>query len=186
MQYKLWALCEEWKEIFGMERANGVVAKDIMQVVKYLHSQDISHGGVHDETPFEVDPNVPEPVVDMDVTSEAPTIDKIHVTKLTGKKRPAGELHGADKICDVIGQFGKSSDVRIDNLVRAIGYDFDVGKMRNEVFSILDGMDDINEDEKVDVAHWFGKNDNCLEVFMGMTDSGRARYVRRLLSGQLN
>ncbi|KAL8465448.1 hypothetical protein ACS0TY_034811 [Phlomoides rotata] len=126
MRYKSWPLFEEWKEIFGMERANGVVAEDIMQ------------------------------------------------------------LHGADKIYDVIGQFDKSSDVRIDNLVRAIGYDFDVGKARKEVFSVLDGMADIDEDEKVDVAHWFGKNANCLEVFMGMTDSGRARYVRRLLSGQLN
>ncbi|KAL8473888.1 hypothetical protein ACS0TY_030664 [Phlomoides rotata] len=55
-----------------------------------------------------------------------------------------------------------------------------------EVFSVLDGIADIDEDEKIDVAHWFGKNANCLEVFMGMTDSGRARYVRRLMSGQLN
>ncbi|KAL8523179.1 hypothetical protein ACS0TY_013230 [Phlomoides rotata] len=183
MRYKSWPLFEEWKEIFGMERANGAVAEDIMQAVNNLHSQDTSHGGVQDETPFEVGPNVPEPAVDMDVTSEAPAMDR---TKLTGKKRSAGELHGADKICDVIGQFGKSSDVRIDNLVRAIGYDFDVGKARKEVFSVLDGMADIDEDEKVDAAHWFGKNANCLEVFMGMTDSGRARYVRRLLSGQLN
>ncbi|KAL8463189.1 hypothetical protein ACS0TY_033231 [Phlomoides rotata] len=130
MRYKTWPLYEDWKEIFGMERANRGVAEDIIQVVNNFHSQDTSQGCVQDETPFEVDPNIPEPAVDMDVTSEAPAIDMIHVTKLTGKKRSTGELYGVDKICDVIGQFGKSSDVHINNLVRAIGHDFDVGKLR--------------------------------------------------------
>ncbi|KAL8531215.1 hypothetical protein ACS0TY_008007 [Phlomoides rotata] len=161
MRYKTWPLYEDWKKIFGMERANGGVAEDIIPTVNNFHSKYTSQGG------------------------EAPAIDRIHITKLTGKKRSVGELYRADKICDVIGQFGKSSDVHIDNLVRATGYDFDVGKEKNEVFNILDGMVDIDEDEEVDVAHWFGKNANCLEVFTCMTESSRVRYVCRLLSGQL-
>ncbi|KAL8467613.1 hypothetical protein ACS0TY_031019 [Phlomoides rotata] len=185
MRYKSWPLFEDWKEIFGMERANGAVAEDVMQAVNNLESGQTSQGGMQNETNVEVNPTNPDPAVDLDVTSEAPAVDRVSLSKVSGKKRPAGESSGSDKICNVLGKLSKSSDARMDSLVRAIGYDLDVSNARKEVFSVLDGMVDITEDEKVDAAHWFGKNADCLDVFMGMTEASRARYVRRLLTGQI-
>ncbi|KAL8534642.1 hypothetical protein ACS0TY_010612 [Phlomoides rotata] len=159
MRYKSWPLYEDCKEIFGMEHANGGVDEDVPHVVHNLHTDDTSQGSVQNETPVEVDPKDPEPVVDMDVMSEAPAINRVNASK--------------------------SSDVRMESLVCVIGYGFDLGRVRKEVFNMLDGMTDISKDDKVDAAHWFGKNVDCLEVFIGMTESSRVRYVHRLLTGQL-
>ncbi|KAL8492839.1 hypothetical protein ACS0TY_024148 [Phlomoides rotata] len=90
MRYKSWPLFEDWKEIFGMERANGAVAEDVMQAVNNLESGQTSQGGMQNETKVEVNPTNPDPAVDLDVTSEAPAVDRVSLSKVSGKKRPAG------------------------------------------------------------------------------------------------
>ncbi|KAL8520692.1 hypothetical protein ACS0TY_011296 [Phlomoides rotata] len=42
MRYKSWPLYEDWKEIFGMERANGAIVEDVTQAVNNLQSEETS------------------------------------------------------------------------------------------------------------------------------------------------
>ncbi|KAL8482300.1 hypothetical protein ACS0TY_028460 [Phlomoides rotata] len=106
-------------------------------------------------------------------------------TKVCGKKRSAVESSPADRVCDVIDQFCRANDNRFDSLVHVIGYEYTLGSARKELPKVLAGIPELTEDERIDAAHMFAKNPECLEMFMGMADESRARYVHRLLNGHL-
>ncbi|KAL8493503.1 hypothetical protein ACS0TY_024643 [Phlomoides rotata] len=184
MCYKSWPLYEDWNEIFGTDRANGRAAKDVLDAVTGMCNEFNPNLGEHAVNPTPTPPD--EVPVDMDVASETPGVDNSVAPKIAVKKRGVSDSMMAGRLCDVLGKFCKSFDDRIDSLVRVIGDDADIGNSRKDLFNVLGDIDDLTEDERIDVAHFFAKNVDCLQMFMGMAEGSRPRYVRRLLGGHIN
>ncbi|KAL8495716.1 hypothetical protein ACS0TY_019730 [Phlomoides rotata] len=168
MRYKLWPLYDDWNEIFGTDRANGRAAEDVIDAVNGIRNESVPDLGDQDVNLTPTPPD--EAPVDMDVASETPGVDNSVAPKIAGKKR---------------GKFCKSSDDRIGSLVRVIGDDVDIGNSRKDLFNVLCDIDDLTEDERIDASHYFAKNADCLQMFMGMAEGSRARYVCRLLGGHI-
>ncbi|KAL8479894.1 hypothetical protein ACS0TY_026729 [Phlomoides rotata] len=183
MRYKPWPLYDDWNEIFGTDRANGRAAEDVIDAVTDIRNESVPDLGDQDVNPTPTPPD--EAPVDMDVASETPGVDNSVAPKISGKKRGVSDSTMADRLCDVLGKFCKSSDDRIGSLVRVIGDDADIGNSRKDLFNVLGDIDDLNEDERIDASHYFAKNADCLQMFMGMAEGSRARYVRRLLGGHI-
>ncbi|KAL8496258.1 hypothetical protein ACS0TY_020100 [Phlomoides rotata] len=183
MRYKPWPFYDDWNEIFGTDRANGRAAEDVLDAANGIRNECDPDLGEHFVNPTPTPPD--EAPVDMDVASETPAVDNSVSPKISGKKRGASDSSMADRLCDVLGKFCKSSDDRIGSLVRVIGDDADIGNSRKDLFNVLGDIDDLTEDERIDAAHFFAKNADCLQMFMGMAEGSRARYVRRLLGGHI-
>ncbi|KAL8530466.1 hypothetical protein ACS0TY_007490 [Phlomoides rotata] len=183
MCFKTWPLYDDWNEIFGMDRVNDRAAEDVVDDVNGIRNENAPGLGDHVGDPTD---HVPvETPADMDFVSESPTVDNSTATKVCGKKRSAGESSTADRLCDVIGQFCRTSDNRFNNLVQVIGYESTLGGARKELPKVWAGIPELTKDERIDVAHIFAKNADCLEMFLGMADESRTRYVHRLLDGNL-
>ncbi|KAL8557214.1 hypothetical protein ACS0TY_004598 [Phlomoides rotata] len=183
MRFKQWPLYEDWNEIFGTDRANGRAAEDVLDAANSMCNESEPNLGEHAVNPIPTPPD--EVPVDMDVASETPGVDNSVAPKIAGKKRVVSDATMADRLCDVLGKFCKSSDDRIGSLVRVIGDDADIGNSRKDLFNVLGDIDDLTEDERIDAAHFFAKNADCLQMFMGMAEGSRARYVRRLLGDHI-
>ncbi|KAL8552374.1 hypothetical protein ACS0TY_001171 [Phlomoides rotata] len=183
MRYKAWPFYDYWNEIFGIDRANGRAAEDVADAANAILSEDApnlrDHAG---DPPDQIPGHNP---ADMDFVCESSGVDNSAAAKYCGKKRSDVESSPADRVCDVIGQFCRASDNRFDSLVHVIGYESTLGSARKEFPKVLAGIPELTEDERVDAAHMFAKNPDCLEMFMGMVDESRARYVYRLLNGHL-
>ncbi|KAL8501988.1 hypothetical protein ACS0TY_021210 [Phlomoides rotata] len=147
MRFQTWPLYDDWNEIFRMDHAN----------------DPTDHAPV--DTP-----------ADMDFASESPAVDNSTTIKVSGKKRVVGESSTADRLCDVKGQFCRASDNRFNNLVQVIGYESTIGGARKELPKVLAGIPELTEDERIDAAHMFAKNTDCLEMFLGMADGSRSPF----------
>ncbi|KAL8457575.1 hypothetical protein ACS0TY_035441 [Phlomoides rotata] len=184
MFFKAWTVYDDWNKIFGMDHANGRAVENVEDAANDIRSDNDLDVEDHHDDPLDPAPVKPPPV-DMGVASEAPAVDNSTAAKLTGKKRPANDSSNAGRLCDVLGQFCKSSDNRFNSLVQVIGYESGLGGARKELPNVLVGLLELSEDERIKAAHMFAKNADCFEMFLGMSDESRARYVRRLLDGDL-
>ncbi|KAL8513271.1 hypothetical protein ACS0TY_019466 [Phlomoides rotata] len=166
MCFKAWTLYDDWNEIFGMDRANGHAAKDVVDAANDIRSDNDLDVEDHHDEPLDPTPNEPSHV-DMDVASEALVvdIDNSTATKLSGKKRVASDSSNTDRLCDVLRQLCKSSDNHFNSLVQVIGYESGLSGVRKELPKVLAELPELNEDERINATHMFTKNPDCLEMF---------------------
>ncbi|KAL8524645.1 hypothetical protein ACS0TY_014300 [Phlomoides rotata] len=151
MCFKAWTLYDDWNEIFRMDHANGRAAEDVADVANDIQSDNDLDVEDHPDDP--IDPAPVETPVEMDVASKAPVVDNSTVAKVTGKKRATIYSSNADRLCDVLGQFCKSSDNRFNNLVQVIGYESGLGGTRKELLKVLADIPELIEDERIEAAH---------------------------------
>ncbi|KAL8463428.1 hypothetical protein ACS0TY_034181 [Phlomoides rotata] len=109
--------------------------------------------GEHAVNPTPTPPD--EAPVDMDVACETPAVDNSVAPKIAGKKRGVSNSSMADRLCDVLVKFCKSSNDRIGSLIRVIGDDADICNSRKDLFNVLGDINDLTEDERIDAAHFF-------------------------------
>ncbi|KAL8504109.1 hypothetical protein ACS0TY_022732 [Phlomoides rotata] len=168
MRYKPWPLYDDWNEIFGTDRANGRAAEDIIDVVTGIRNESVPDLGDQDVNPTPTPPD--EAPVDMDVASETPGVDNSVAPKISGKKRGVSDSTMADRLCDVLGKFCKSSDDRIGSLVCVIGDDADIGNSR-KLFNVLGDIDDLVVSLfiifRISVSMWLGIRINKYDCELG-------------------
>ncbi|KAL8497176.1 hypothetical protein ACS0TY_020748 [Phlomoides rotata] len=155
MRFQTWPLYDDWNEIFRMDHANGRAAEDAVDAAN----------GIHNE-----------------IVIMLKILQTMHQLTLLQTWTSQANLL---RLCDVKGQFCRASDNRFNNLVQVIGYEFTIGGARKELPKVLAGIPELTEDERIDAAHMFAKNTDCLEMFLGMADGSRVRYAHCLLDGHL-
>ncbi|KAL1540578.1 hypothetical protein AAHA92_24913 [Salvia divinorum] len=69
----------------------------------------------------------------------------------------------------------------LDFISARIGYEFDFGKARQEVFDKLGDVDGLTLDQRYELCDILGDKSQRLEVFMGMPVHARLGYVLRLI-----
>ncbi|KAL1566950.1 hypothetical protein AAHA92_02487 [Salvia divinorum] len=75
----------------------------------------------------------------------------------------------------------QATNSRLDIISSRIGYEFDLGKARQDVFDKLGTVDGLTLDQRYDLCDILGDKPQRLEVFMGMPANARLGYVLRLI-----
>lgn len=177
MRYKSWPYYEDWKEIFGKDRANGDAAEDIMDAWNDINlGKNAEEDGTNGHAEMSMD--------NLSTHEGTPdTVSHTHVLgqpdKLKGKKRKAGEeMQG---VCQVLREIGVKTDARLGELTKRIGYDFDVSRKRKEAFDLLTDIQGLSLEDRFDICDHLAKEVEKLDVFMGLPQDARSPYVMRIL-----
>ncbi|XP_057803639.1 uncharacterized protein LOC131018973 [Salvia miltiorrhiza] len=177
MLSKRWPYWEDWKEIFGKDRASGKKAEDVMDAINEVHhgrnqANDKLHGDYYVHVQDEVEQ---EGVADSACQSEKSGV----AARSTSKKRKVSD--GFERLLEFLGEMGHDSKTRIDSIASRIGYKFDLAKARKEVYDQLNGMPNLDTKEKFYAYEILAGETQGLELFMGLPDDAKPQYVAYLL-----
>lgn len=143
MREKEWPLLEGWKEVFGKDRATGEGAKDVMESANEMISEHQVSGSVGRQIPdniIYVEETVEENA-EINSFCQSTHGDSQAIPK--GKKRKAHDP--IEKLCDLLSNIHKDTNIRLQDLAERLGYQADIGKARKEVFPMLQKIPDLIE-----------------------------------------
>lgn len=177
MRYKTWPYYEDWKVMFGKDRANGENAEDILDAFNAMRDDDDTMGdgmGVDYDVSLE---DMGENEGASDGVSHSANRRAAPIPK-PKKSKMAAEISG---IKEVLGEIGKKTDERLATLAEGIGYESQLGKARKGAFEQLGCIATLSIDDRFEVCEILGKERDKLEIFMGLPDSAIPLFVARLL-----
>ncbi|XP_057806209.1 uncharacterized protein LOC131021137 [Salvia miltiorrhiza] len=151
-RYKSWPYVEDWKLIFGNDRATGDEAEDVMEAAFTMYrkldiNQPLDDGEYH--------------VSLEDILENGETGDNVSQTQ------PREETVTAEK------EAPTSSKKRR----RSVSFDD-----RNEVFAQLSGIPGLSKTEKFDICNMLAKEVELLDVFSSLPEDSKEDYVLYLLA----
>ncbi|XP_057770778.1 uncharacterized protein LOC131020551 [Salvia miltiorrhiza] len=180
MRYKPWPMLEDWKEVFGKDRATGEQAEDLMDAVNEMHRREhVVLNTPESDYHVNLDDILDHETVDESVgqsSKETPTAGVV------GRKRK--QRDDMSGLCEVLREINRTTDRRLENLANRIGYDFDMGKARQEVFDQLGCISSFTMEDKFDVCELLADKIERLEIFRGLPAEAKEAYARRFLEGR--
>ncbi|XP_057796019.1 uncharacterized protein LOC131012126 [Salvia miltiorrhiza] len=179
MRYKSWPMFDAWKEVFGKDRATGEHAEDLMDAVNDMYRAGNVAENTHEE---ESDVNLDE-IPETEVVEESVSQTKKGEAAVNGrnKKRKTRDELGASY--ELLMEIKSTTNERLEQLANRVGYDFDLGKARNEVFAMLGQLEGLSLEQKFDVCELLAYKVERLEIFMGLPAEARQAYAMRILNG---
>ncbi|XP_057811839.1 uncharacterized protein LOC131026082 [Salvia miltiorrhiza] len=185
MRFKSWPYHDDWKIIFGKDRANGDEAEDLMEAAHDMYRN--------------IDLNPPiDPLGDYHVSLEdifengemADSVSQTHKPEVTKKgdeevrassrkrKRSSGI---DDRMFEAFSDISRGTESRLEIIVESMGYDKDVSKARKEVFAQLSAIPGLSKTDKFEITDLLAKEVERLDVFASLPDEEKADYVFYLL-----
>ncbi|KAL1566833.1 hypothetical protein AAHA92_02390 [Salvia divinorum] len=86
-----------------------------------------------------------------------------------------------DALMEFLANLHAETNSRLEVISSRIGYEFDLGKARQDVFDKLGTVEGLTLDERYDLCDILGDKSQRLEVFMGMPSNARLGYLKRLM-----
>ncbi|KAK6121651.1 hypothetical protein DH2020_044604 [Rehmannia glutinosa] len=103
--------------------------------------------------------------------------------KSNGKKRKPVE--SLDPLCDFMKTFCRNTDVRLGDIAKQIGYEYDISVARKEVFGAIGNIQGLTLRDKLLVSKLLVKNTEDLELFFSLLEEARAEFARMKLACSL-
>ncbi|KAG6387509.1 hypothetical protein SASPL_152701 [Salvia splendens] len=189
MRNKSWPLWETWKTIFGKDRASGSVAEEMGAAAKSLRAQvsGISQVNENDHLPTFED-FIPEPFTPLSNNNEVLDDSSDYSGKQTANNKT---IHRKNKkpsphsdLMEFLGNLHERTDVRLEMISKPIGYEFDMGQARQEVFDKLGTVEGLTLPQRYRLCNILGDKPQRLEVFIGMPASAWLGYLLCLIEEQ--
>lgn len=190
MRYKSWPFWEDWKIIFGKDRACGGGTENI-DIAAKLQKAQMTIGSQTNENSYhptfedflgdELPSNL-SPLAEKQNSSEAQSEQQQHFseTKTSRKKRKLSTSE--DALMEFLGNLHAQTNTRLDKISSRIGYEFDVAQAREEVFEKLGCVDGLTLEQRYDLCDILSDKPQQMEVFKGMPANAKLGYVLRLLA----
>lgn len=187
MRTKSWPFWETWKSIFGKDRASGGGAEQVDAAAELLNAQAAGGSQVNendyrpsyeDGTPVHASEPYVQPV-DLNDDSSGNCGKQASTTKLSSHK---GKQVSSDT---VMMEFLSNLHVRLEMIAARIGYEFDLGKARQEVFDKLGDVEGLTRRQRYQLCNILGDKPQRLEVFIGMPANARLEYLLMLIEDSL-
>lgn len=180
MRNKMWPHYDDWKEIFGKDRATGNNAEDVVEAWNDLREEDHSRPehftAPDDEFSYENDIN--EDNGDRESQSAKNEVQPNNKAK---KRKVHDPLQG---VCELLSEMNRSQNVRLEHLANRIGYEFDMGKARQETLKQLKEIPGLSRENRYTVLELVAFKAERLEIWKSMDNEARADYVDHLLSNR--
>ncbi|KAL1556768.1 hypothetical protein AAHA92_12348 [Salvia divinorum] len=141
MRVKSWPFWDDWKYVFGKDRATAVTGEGTSDVMKEkAHADNIddleSNGDYHvildDFLADEFIQPTPTGGTSVRTESSAQSEKEIRAPKKSGRKRKCGDE--GDGLLNLLGKLHAETNARLETLAARIGYEMDLGKARQETF----------------------------------------------------
>ena len=157
LRYKSWPYYNDWKMVFGKDRASGHSAQDTDRAneINGSGSRDSNTGRHLNESQPGWDDGYEGVGMNDHGTADDHT-DSVH-SNVVDSERPAAKKKrkrgdAFDGLIDVTGKLHDDTNARLDRLSARIGYEFDVTKARKEVFQMMS-----SRAHPVSGVHCFGR-----------------------------
>ncbi|XP_042007863.1 uncharacterized protein LOC121756382 [Salvia splendens] len=185
MRSKSWPLWETWKLIFGKDRASGRGSEDLEAAATQMRSQ-LAGGSQCNENDYYpsfedfIDPNSPVAGnTDVNDTSSGNGGKEASINKTSSGSR---KKESSDVVLmEFLGNLHAETNARLEMISARIGYDFDIGKARQDVFEKLGTVEGLTLPQRYLWCNILGDKPQRLEVFMGMPANARLGYVLCLI-----
>lgn len=181
MRYKSWPYYHDWCEIFGKDRATGEQAEDVMDAVNELFNKSKDT-----ENEKEVTDDIHILSDDFeDAMKENSTYKSVNNDtdkRSGGKKRKSTDEN--EGLCDLLGNFCRSTETRLGDIARRIGYEQDVSAARKEVFEAVGKIGGLTLQERLVVSKTLVNNTEDLDLFSSLPEDARAEFVHMMLAGK--
>lgn len=186
MRNRAWPFWEDWKIIFGKDRASGSNAEDVMEQVKALYSQqNLENTDTIPGEDFGLNNLFTEEGACESLGTNA-TADSVTageraapLPKRSNKKRKGDD--GLDRMYTLLHKMHEDANSRLQLLSTRIGYEVDLSQARKDVFDRLGDIPGLSMDDKFDVCEMLAKEPDRLDIFMGLPEIARYAYVMRVL-----
>ncbi|KAG6433865.1 hypothetical protein SASPL_105484 [Salvia splendens] len=186
MRWKSWPYWNDWKYIFGKDRASGGGAEGVSEADKNFVQEELAgdaegYGDYHvflDEI-LSDEPFHPTVAAEPGEGSTSRSQQENPPPKKCSRKRKGSDE--GDGLLKLLSKLHAETNSRLDTLSSRIGYDMDLGKARKEIFRHLDNMPELSDAQKYDVCDIIGKENSRLEIFMGLPDAKKPGYVIRVM-----
>ncbi|XP_041994795.1 uncharacterized protein LOC121745084 isoform X1 [Salvia splendens] len=189
MRNKSWPLWETWKTIFGKDRASGVAAEEIGAAAKSLRAQVSGGSQVYENDyhpsfedfitePFTPVSNNNEVHDDSSDDSGKQTSTTKSIPRKSKKPSPDADL------IEFLGNLHQRTDARLEMISKRIGYEFDMGQARQEVYDKLCTVEGLTLPQRYRLCNILGDKPQRLEVFIGMPVNARLGYLLCLIEDE--
>ncbi|KAL1543543.1 hypothetical protein AAHA92_20505 [Salvia divinorum] len=182
--YKIDCDDEQWEQIVKADKnaklcapnaaADGVRAQ---QAARSQCNENDYHPSFED-FPFDVTNPVAEQA---DINDNSSGNDEMQTSMNKACTLKRKNLSNDDALMEFLANLHAETNSRLEVISSRIGYEFDLGKARQEVFNKLGSVEGLTLDEKYELCDILGDKSQRLEVFMGMPPNARLGYVTRLL-----
>ncbi|KAL1559484.1 hypothetical protein AAHA92_09821 [Salvia divinorum] len=180
------AFWETWKCIFGKDRATGMGAEDVDVATTRVRSQ-MACGSQCDESDYH--PSFEDFLI-YETTEVAEEPNNHHNSSGNSEKLTSTNKTGSLKrkqvstdvqLMEFLANLHAETNSHLEVISSRIGYEFDLGKARQEEFEKLGNVDGLTLDQRYELCDILGDKPQRLEVFMGMPANARLGYVLRLI-----
>ncbi|KAG6418545.1 hypothetical protein SASPL_120749 [Salvia splendens] len=208
MRFKSWPLFDEWKEIFGKDRATGSSGRDLQELYHGVRSH-LNVGNGSQEAEFEASADghsgtntdnttnsqgIPVNTMGSEEIPDQSTGDSDTGTQLpaqsngdtrkkcpkkTGNKRKL--VDRADALLELLAKGQDETNARLDKLAGRIGFEFDASKARKKVFGMLGNIQGITLGQQIDAAEFILSKVEHLDLFNSLPEAFHHTYVLRAL-----
>lgn len=186
MRTKSWPLWETWQLIFGKDRASGGAAQELGDAATRLRAQ-VGGGSQCNENDYRPSfDNFPtDPYADAADNTELNDISSGNGGKQPSinKNSPASrtKASGDAAFMEFLANLHTETNTRLEMIASRIGYEFDMGKARQEVFDKLGTVDGLTLRQRYELCNILGDKPQRLEIFNGMPAASRLGYVLFLI-----
>ncbi|KAG6420754.1 hypothetical protein SASPL_117292 [Salvia splendens] len=160
MRFKSWPLFDEWKEIFGKDRAtrsSGVRSHlnvgNGSQEAEFEASAD-GHSGTN---------------TDNTTSSQGMPVNTMGSGEMpdqsTGDSNKRKLVDRADALLELLAKGQDETNARLDKLAGRIGFEFDASKARKKVFGMLGNIQGITLGQQIDAAEFILSKVEHLDLF---------------------
>lgn len=183
LRYKSWPYYEDWKVVFGKDRATGLGAEDMVDAANEMGSQSRPNTAEAYENNYDFDEYFEQEGNPDVVPHEEPT-DSVQSSSagVAGKKRKGRDA--LDGLVEVIGKMHEDTNARLQYLATRIGYEFDLTKARKEVFELVGVIPGLSLEQALDGSEFILAKVERLDFFMSLPEGARQVYVYRALEKQ--
>ncbi|KAG6422496.1 hypothetical protein SASPL_119068 [Salvia splendens] len=190
MRDKAWTHWDQWVLIFGKDRAIGTNAEDIVDAARSLQQQNVADSENYSNDYYVNMEDIPQE----DNTQPRPTPTPGNYEESTGQSgstlRTSNKVGNKRKISysddsalmEFLGKLHADTNTRLEMISTRIGYEFDIGKARQEVFDKLGSVVGLTLAQRYDLCDILCEKTQRLEIFMGMPAESKLGYVLRFLN----
>ncbi|KAG6388664.1 hypothetical protein SASPL_150096 [Salvia splendens] len=193
MRNKSWPLLNDWKEIFGKDRAEGIRAIDTADAVPRIYGSKVPFNEDSDKSsPITLEELYPDHIFpagvipDMvDESTSVPGAPAQHVPQKINKKRKVvhsmANIDKIDSVLTLMTRIHEDTHDRLKEISSRIGYEFDLSSKRSEVFNQVKGKVGLTIKQQFYAVKKLVKEPELMDLFRGLDEFARPAFVLDLL-----
>ncbi|KAL1567197.1 hypothetical protein AAHA92_02702 [Salvia divinorum] len=191
MRNKAWPLWDDWKGIFGKDRAGGIRAEDMLNADEKLHARltpipetqssdyNFSLDDFYTQEQIAESLNLGHEKV-KENENGAESTDR-SLKSSSSMKKSSFKRKTMDAILEVMTKMHTDTNNRLDKLSTRIGYDFDLSAKRTKVSPLLDGIHGLSKKQNFLACDILVKEPERLDLFTGMVEVDKYDYLVHIL-----